>query len=289
MALPVGRTGPYGRDGVWLEDIQVSGVVGPDAWHRSGRPQPIHISVKVPISYEEAGITDDLNGSIHYGRLAKSIMELFNDQAAPFASLGELVEAISKKALLEFVQANSLELVINLPEALLLADGLGLSTHVSKIEPPPGLDNESRLQSSGLKLYVKDLRLNCIIGINPHERREKQPVVVNLEFWNFERHLLVEYDRTVKKISVVRLRFIAPALLISVLTFVQTVEASSCETLEALANSIAKTLVLSCPVKMTTVSVHKPRAITEVKKAGVTVTRTRDFYDAHTNGTITPP
>lgn len=216
MALPVGRTGPYGRDGVWLEDIQVSGVVGPDAWHRSGRPQPIHISVKVPISFDEAAITDDINGSIHYGRLAKSIMELFNDQAAPFASLEELVEAISKKALLEGVQAGSLELVINLPEALLLADGLGLSTYVSKIEPPPGLDNESRLQHAGLKLYVKDLRLNCIIGINPHERREKQPVVVNLEFWKFEKQLLVEYDRTINKISVVCLRSIAPAFLMSV-------------------------------------------------------------------------
>ena len=220
MALPVARTGPYGRDGVWLENIQVSGIVGPDAWHRSGRPQPIHISVKVPVNYDEAGITDDLNGSIHYGKLAKSIMQLFDDQAAPFASLEELVEAISKKALLEDAQARSLELVIDLPEALLLADGLGLSTYVSKIESPPGLDDESRLQDTGLKLYVKNLRLNCIIGINSHERREKQPVVVNLEFWNYDRHLLVEYDRTIKKISVVRLRFLSRAHPMSVLTLV---------------------------------------------------------------------
>lgn len=66
------------------------------------------------------------------------------------------------------------------------------------------------------------------------------------------------------------------------------IEASSFETLEGLANSITKTLVLRCPVMVTTVSVHKPRAITGVEKSGVTLTRTREFYDLHTNGAVLP-
>ena len=215
MDLALGRSIRHATDGVWLEDIQVSGVVGPDAWHRSGRPQPIQISVKVPFDFEEAGITDDVNGTVNYGTLAKSILDLFKDQAVSFESIDDLVEAISKKALLEGVKAPSLELMVILPEALILAEGLGLATYVIKSFPPPAIDEDTRLQGTGSKLFVKDLRLNCIIGVNPHERLEKQPVVVNLEFWKFDKVLLVEYAETIKKLSMVRSRFIAPALLMS--------------------------------------------------------------------------
>lgn len=216
MALPFSDHVPHASDGVWLEDIKVWGVVGPDAWHRSGRPQPIEIKAKVPISVDEAGMLDDVNQTVHYGTLAKSIMEIFKDQDVTFASLEELVVAIANKALLQGVEARLLELMIILPEAILLADGLGVVCNVSRIDPPPGLDEETKLKGTELKLVVKDLRLNCIIGVNPHERVEKQPVVVNLEFWKFDKPLLIEYADTIKKISEVRLRLVHSALLMSI-------------------------------------------------------------------------
>lgn len=39
-----------------------------------------------------------------------------------------------------------------------------------------------RLRFFEEKIYITNLRVNCIIGVNPHERVEEQPLIFNLEF-----------------------------------------------------------------------------------------------------------
>jgi dihydroneopterin aldolase len=45
---------------------------------------------------------------------------------------------------------------------------------------------QSTYQFSDETIHLTNLRVNCIIGVNPHERVDEQPVIVNASFqWDF--------------------------------------------------------------------------------------------------------
>ena len=46
--------------------------------------------------------------------------------------------------------------------------------------------------------------LACKIGVNPHERLEKQSVVLNLTFYDIGADLFTQYSVVIKKITDVR-------------------------------------------------------------------------------------
>ncbi len=100
------------------------------------------------------------------------------------------------------------------------------------------------------RIEITGLRLRCIIGFNPDERRDKQDVVIDMTLFTDLRaggvsdapDDLLNY-RTVNK-AVIRL-----------------VEASSYNTLEALATAIARAAVIDCGVPQIRVTVHKPGAL----------------------------
>jgi dihydroneopterin aldolase/2-amino-4-hydroxy-6-hydroxymethyldihydropteridine diphosphokinase/dihydropteroate synthase len=177
-------------DVVYLKNVQLRAVVGPEAWHRPGRQQPVLVSVKMPTSINEAGDLDDVTNGI----LSKSITKLFSGKPE-FASLRELAERVAHAALIEGNGKDSMHITALLPEALLLADGLGIS---ARFRAAKNKDGSSNLHTEQQTLFVKDLRLNCILGVNPHERIEKQPVIINIEFNRFENTLLTEYATSIK-------------------------------------------------------------------------------------------
>ncbi|MEM3851715.1 MAG: dihydroneopterin aldolase [Methanomassiliicoccales archaeon] len=115
---------------------------------------------------------------------------------------------------------------------------------------------------SAEKIYIRDLSARCIIGINEHERRERQDVLINMELWadlheammNDDIACSVDYKAINKK----------------VLSFVEN---SSFRLIEKLASEIAS-ICLSFPgVMKVRVSVEKPGALRFARSVGIEVVR----------------
>lgn len=114
------------------------------------------------------------------------------------------------------------------------------------------------------RIHIRDLCLRCIIGIYPHERREKQDVIFNIvldgDFTRAERTDdiadAVNYKTITKKI----IRF---------------VEESDCFLIERLAGEVAGICLGEKGVQRVTVTLDKPGALRFARSVAVEVTRER--------------
>jgi len=114
------------------------------------------------------------------------------------------------------------------------------------------------------KIFIKDLYLRCIIGINEFERREKQDVIINVILWTDLRKAgktdrfedTVDYKQIKKNI-------------------VDMVENSQFYLIEALAERIADICLENPEVKKVQVNVEKPGALRFARSVGVEIMRDR--------------
>lgn len=114
------------------------------------------------------------------------------------------------------------------------------------------------------RIFIRDLRVRCIIGIYPHERREKQDVVINLVLeGDFARACqsddiddAINY-KTLKK-RILRL-----------------VEKSGFFLVERLAGAIAEACLKDKRVTRVTVTLDKPGALRFARSVAVEITRSR--------------
>ncbi len=117
------------------------------------------------------------------------------------------------------------------------------------------------------KIYIRDLSIRCIIGVNENERTEKQDVVINVILFTDTRKAgqtdaledSVDYKR-VKK------------------TILSLVENSEFLLIEKLADEIAKVCLDDSKVQKVNVSVDKPGALRYTRSVAVEIVRTRECY-----------
>ncbi|KAL8708002.1 MAG: hypothetical protein Q9225_007668 [Loekoesia sp. 1 TL-2023] len=250
-------------DTIYLRNLNISAVIGPDAWGRQNRVQPIILNVRLKIDTTSASTSDDINDTFSYGQVAKEITSQLNGKA--FNSLQHLITVLTTFA--AFWPGEDTKLQALAPKALLRVEGgLEISHSIRKKEryEENGVPQVRHVDTRSWS--IKNLKLACIIGVNKHERLEKQSVNVDLRIpainpRNFEaKEGSSENWRTlVKRVC-------------------EVVEYSSFETLEALAARIAKTALDSFPVDEITVSVEKPSALTFVEGAGVEITRRKGAF-----------
>ena len=199
---------------IHLESLDVSAVVGTDAWSRS-RAQPLVISIHLIIppspsplpSQDEAllpddrrlDVCDDLRHTISYGTIAKSLLTLAGSRS--FSSLADLASSIISLAISEHWPGQNLEIDVRAPKALLRTvgddprsrsggegkgQGLGLKVLLSRSHHPSASASSSSPNSSAgwqvrqQTYHLGTFPLACIIGMNPPEREEKQMVLVGL-------------------------------------------------------------------------------------------------------------
>ena len=154
------------RDVIFVKNISMQAAVGRDCWHRE-KPQGVLVSVRAFFPVKIAGNTDSVEDTLDYRKI-------YNDAIMPLrliehkSLLGFLTRA-SQQVLLE--TTCEAEVGITLPKALLNSEA-GVSLVYN---------GHGNLNSQALSLRVHDLRLHCIIGVNPAERIEKQPVIINIE------------------------------------------------------------------------------------------------------------
>ncbi len=118
------------------------------------------------------------------------------------------------------------------------------------------------------RIEIRGLRLRCIIGFNPDERRDKQDVVIDLVLFTDLRTGGVSDNPA----DILNYRTVNKAV-------IKHVEASSYQTLEALATSIARVAIVDCGVEHLQVTVHKPGALRFTDDVLVTIERTTIDFD----------
>ncbi len=112
------------------------------------------------------------------------------------------------------------------------------------------------------KIFIRDLLVRCILGINPEERINKQDVLINLT-------LYTDFTRAVETEDIkntVNYKELKQAV-------IKLTEESSCLLVEKLAESIAALCLRTPGVKAARVQVEKPTALRFARSVGVEIFR----------------
>jgi dihydroneopterin aldolase/D-erythro-7,8-dihydroneopterin triphosphate epimerase len=125
----------------------------------------------------------------------------------------------------------------------------------------------SEISAYNDKIYIRDLSIRCIIGVNQEERTEKQDVIINIILFADTRKAgqtddlddSVDYKK-VKK------------------TILSLVENSEFLLIEKLAEEIAKVCLEDSKVQKVNVTVDKPGALRYTRSVAVEIVRTRESY-----------
>jgi FolB domain-containing protein len=114
------------------------------------------------------------------------------------------------------------------------------------------------------KIYITDLLLRCIIGINDWERTQQQDALINIVLYT-DLTRPSETDRIEDTIDYKEIKK----------QIIAMVENSSFSLIERLADSIAQICLAHIPIKAVRVRVDKPGALRFAKSVGIELFRTR--------------
>lgn len=115
------------------------------------------------------------------------------------------------------------------------------------------------------RLHIRDLRVRCIVGIKPDERRQKQDVLINMTL-HADLSAACKSDRIQDTVDykVVKKRILKMA------------EESAYYLVERLAERAAEIALEYPAVQRVDVTVDKPGALRFARSAAVEISRTRD-------------
>lgn len=164
-------------DKILISALQLHATVGPDRWLKA-RAQPITLTLALSAHLARAARTDDVTASVHYGELCKDLRA--RAHGATFPDLRALAECAAALAL---AKPGALAVTVEAEAAnqFLLAESAGVSVRRRKAGLADGADGALTARDED-RAYIRDLRLNVIIGVNPPEREFKQIVVTNVSF-----------------------------------------------------------------------------------------------------------
>lgn len=168
-------------DQIYIQNLRLSAIVGPDAWHRRNKPQPLILSARLHINTSAAGSSDDIRETVSYGEICKVVTSLIEREKAVHCieQLGRKITALAEE---QKWGGEKFEVEATLPKGLLRAGG-GIGFRCCVVRNLDGQGTNSQWEDGKEDSWlIKDLTLACVIGVNPHERVEKQAVVVNLHF-----------------------------------------------------------------------------------------------------------
>lgn len=204
-------------DHLILDELKLSAINGVDGWERT-KEQPLVLSLKLGLDIE----SNDQIG-LNYSTMAKQVAAFTSN--SQYKSMEELAAAIADLCLqnTKWVQVR-----LEKPRALLQADAAGV------LITRPQNDQEPD------HIYIKNLCVNAILGINPWERETKQKIILNLNIYDMVDAF--SYRTIVKVLD-------------------EYVQKSSFKTVEALVSEVARVAVQDCGVRKITVKLEKPSAL----------------------------
>ncbi|KAJ6005054.1 hypothetical protein N7540_012853 [Penicillium herquei] len=159
------------------------------------------------------------------------------------------------------------EVWLHLPKALLRAEE-GLQYRSVTVWGYEGADGAGRCPVVLEEEFrIDGIRCYCILGVNPHERVEKQSVIVSLSFTGPGQ---LAWGSTVVDSYQAMTRAVA-----------EKVDETTFQTVEALATFIAHIVTVDFGNERVTVKVEKPSALAFVQRSGVEITRSQAFFNTH--------
>lgn len=236
-------------DQLIVRDLLLINTCGPNQWEFT-EEQPLLLSINAFINLSRAAEFDLLSDSVSYAALAKTALQTVD--SLPLKTLESLSTRIAD-ALLDQYPLQRVIIKLEKPRALLHATSVGI-----QISRPIVNTEEFDM------IFIKDLTANCIIGIFPWERIERQRVIINLELFITLDQSSVALDSMPR---VANYRTVCRSV-------TSLVEQTSFKTVEALALAISNLLTIECGIPKVKVRVEKPSAITFASGAGVEVVRT---------------
>lgn len=246
-------------DKVILQNLKFDLAVGLDAWRRFGKPQPVLITLEVQPTQnlEAAAAKDDVNLSIDYGKLYKSLSSALKTVES-YPTIHVLMIQLSELV----VDYTQLDIDILLPKALLQANGGVLYNFQIDRSAP-------EVATSTLSLTIKQIACSCIVGVNPHERLYKQSIFLDIS---------VPIMGSAVGVGPLEEPY-AAALHDMVHEVWERVEGSTYHTIEALATAVAQIVTMNYGHTVAKVRVEKPSAIATIEAAAVEITRSKTFFE----------
>ena len=166
-------------DIISIRNFHMTSVIGPDAWNRPNKSQPIVLTLKLLIDTTSAGTSDEIAHTFSYGQMCKDATVLSDGN---FRSIDDFTNVLVGIVLAKNWPGETLHISCIAPKALLRVEG-GLGRDITLRKK--WVENEAaKMQLWSCERHswlVKDLKVACIIGVNPHERLERQQVAICLE------------------------------------------------------------------------------------------------------------
>ncbi|KDQ07516.1 hypothetical protein BOTBODRAFT_607235 [Botryobasidium botryosum FD-172 SS1] len=159
-------------DHIHVSKLALQIPVGTSRWLKPSAetsPQPIVVSVSIPVSLRRAGVSDSVGDTLNYGTVCKAITKA-TKRPGGFSCAEELAECIADASFATFDAVYEMIVRVEKPHGLLHADCAGVEI-VRRRGASSGAD----------KLFVENLAVGCIIGIHPWERTNTQIVRLYLE------------------------------------------------------------------------------------------------------------
>ncbi|USP76403.1 hypothetical protein yc1106_03677 [Curvularia clavata] len=160
-------------DKIMVQNLQVVVNAGRDVWGREKRQRAlISVTLSLEKQFASASSTDSVDDStVHYGTLSKAIQARFSDDGMAWSSTAALSAAVSQciRDVAGSTEIRAIETNVCYQKGSMLGEGAGHMT--------------SCLEKKGTRssvLYLRNIRIPCLIGVNSNERLQKQPVDVNI-------------------------------------------------------------------------------------------------------------
>ncbi|KAJ3358746.1 trifunctional dihydropteroate synthetase [Allomyces javanicus] len=251
-------------DTVHVHDLIVRNRVGVDSWQRA-RAQPLRINLVIYTDIDAEGAVDAIDGSSYTPMIAQ-VTELA--ESRPFKYMEMLAVEIAHMLLATYGGDKGMRQVSVTVEKLnahLHTEATGV--HIVRTEADLAAASASTAVPDGMhddRLFIRNMALSGIIGLNPWERDEKQPMIVNLD--------MVPPTRIVAPTS--SLPHTSSDFYIA--NLVQDyVEQAVFKTIEALCHHVARLILEKCDMYRVSVKIEKPAAVVFAKSTAVQVTRDR--------------
>jgi len=157
-------------DKISVRNLSVTANSGYDVWNRQKRqPALLSITAFLKHSFDQAARSDTVDSStVHYGVLSKKVQGII-EESSEWQSSFDLASRIHRAAYMVAGTSalKGCELNVFYPKACMHGDGAGFILSTTE-------------EGYSTILYLKNVRISCIIGVNSNERKAKQPVVANL-------------------------------------------------------------------------------------------------------------
>lgn len=164
-------------DTIHLRNLRLSAVIGPDAWNRYNKPQPIVLTIQLQIDTTAAGASDNLNDSFSYSQICKDITAKVDGKK--FVDIDDLTYELTRLA--GGWPGKTLKIQAMVPKGMLRVEGgFGRVLFLQRVEAQTHGLKTSNWRLGNHEWLVQGLKLACIIGVNPHERIEIQALNINL-------------------------------------------------------------------------------------------------------------